>query len=115
MNLKVTLVTLVVGLLASVPAQAAFPGANGRLALTRCNTSCSNDADIWSVAPDGSAPLQLTSGTSYDEDSSYSADGARITFERCGPGDTTGCAISVMNADGSAVVPLTPGTKFDYY
>ena len=104
-----------IALIAAVPARAAFPGANGKIAFTRCNTSSCDDGDIWSTGAGGSGPLHLTSGTgSYDEEPSYSADGRRIAFEHCGPGFTVGCAIEVMNSDGTGLKKLTDGAHFDW-
>ena len=84
----------VVCLLLSAPvAQAAFPGANGKLVFER-------SGDVWTANPDGSEATQLTSGAATDTGPRWSPDGKKIAFLR----QTTGpfnLAIWVMNADGS--------------
>lgn len=78
---------------------AAFPGANGRIAFANGDAY---QTSIWSANPDGSAPTQLTNGTN-DNGPSYSADGNRIAFGR-------NEGIAVMNADGSGLAQLSTGT-----
>jgi len=75
--------------------EAAFPGANGRIAYSYGDAYT---RAIWAANPDGTAPTMLTSGAS-DETPAYSADGSRIAFERNG-------GIAVMNANGGAVTQL---------
>jgi Tol biopolymer transport system component len=53
---------------------------------------------IWSVAPDGSGLVQLTSGVGFDGFPAYSPDGAKIAYYH---GQSNDRAIFVMNADGS--------------
>ncbi len=61
------------------PAETAFPGTNGRIVYGVFNGT--NDDDIWSINPDGSDPLQLTSGDALDADSSASPSGMKIAFD----------------------------------
>jgi len=87
-----TAVAVVAGLLVTVvvsaaPAQAAFPGRNGRIAYEF-------GTNIWTVNPDGSGKKRLTvDGKNFRP--RWSADGRRIAFMR----DKN---IWVMNPDGSA-------------
>ncbi len=67
----------------------------------------SNDgtySNIWSVAPDGSRLIQLTSGSQNNRMPTWSPDGSKITFvsDRGGSND-----IWIMNADGSSQKRLT--------
>jgi Tol biopolymer transport system component len=60
---------------------------------------------IWSVAPDGSGVVQLTSGAGFDGFPAYSPEGTKIAYYH-GQGGGVGeraidLAIYVMNADGS--------------
>src|SRR5215204_208897 len=80
--------------------EAAFPGANGRIAYSYGDAYT---RAIWAANPDGTAPTMLTSGAS-DETPAYSADGSRIAFERNG-------GITVMNANGGAVTELASGSS----
>jgi len=78
-------------------AQAAFPGANGRIAFS---SDRSGTQDIWSINPDGSDPVQLTSDPGIETTPAWSPDGLRIAYSR-------DSEIWVMNADGSNKVRLT--------
>ncbi len=92
------------GLLAvsmSQPGDAAFPGANGRIAYSYGD---GYTGSIWSANADGGLPTKLTNG-SRDSGPSYSAGGDRIAFEREN-------GVAVMNADGSGLTELLPGSPF---
>ena len=78
-------------------AQAAFPGANGQIALTRGNGS---QFDIWAMQPDGSGATNLTNTATSNWYPAWSNDGGKIAY-------MTSFAIHVMNADGSGNQPLT--------
>jgi hypothetical protein len=85
--------------LAAEPAQATFPGSNGRIAFVRPDHG---GFDIFSADPDGSHLRQLT--TFAPKHSAYapswSADGNRIVFVRDGPHGRRQ-QIWVMDADGA--------------
>lgn len=90
------------GLLAvsmSQPGDAAFPGANGRIAYSYGD---GYTGSIWSANADGGSPSKLTNG-SGDRGPSYSANGSRIAFEREN-------GVAVMNADGSGLTQLLAGS-----
>jgi Tol biopolymer transport system component len=92
---------LIVGsALLAVPAQAANPGANGKIAVGRDDgTAFYLVGDIWTMNPDGSSQTALTSTTSADQDPAWSPDGTQIAF---GTYRETNCAcLYVMNADGT--------------
>ena len=87
------------------PADAAFPGQNGKIAFVGF---ADGDAEIYTINPDGTGLTQLTHNTVLDEVPSWSADGSEIVFTR-GP-DSDSRAVWKMNADGSgqAMVRDTP-------
>jgi Tol biopolymer transport system component len=108
-----------VALLAATPAQAAFPGANGKIAFSRwievCGPSCAR-SEIDTVNPDGTGVTAITSGTSIDVMPAWSPDGQRIAFTRTISSDIgtwTDLEIWVMNADGSGQVRLTNNAAAD--
>lgn len=78
------------------PAQAAFPGANGKIAFSSIRTG---NSDIYTINPDGSGLTQLTNDPAPEVDPAWSADGKRIAFSRRLPNATD--EINVMDADGS--------------
>jgi hypothetical protein len=91
-----TAVVVGVALLAAAPAQAAFPGANGKIAFYRY---AGDGTDIFSVNPDGTNEVALTNQSGYELDPEWSPDGQKIAFGYRG-------AIRTMNADGSGQVQL---------
>jgi TolB protein len=66
---------------------------------------------IWTMKADGTGAVQLTSGTTIDQEPSWSPTCDRITFMSKRDGNW---AIYVMNADGSNVKALTSGTFEDW-
>lgn len=90
------------------PAQAAFPGVNGKLVFhARGYTDETND-QISTTRLDGTGTKQLTdtSVRHYNVEPSYSADGRKIAWERTGD-------IWVMNANGTGKERLTSGPGYD--
>jgi hypothetical protein len=85
------------------PAEAAYPGQNGKLAFVR-------NGQIWTMNADGSneTPITTTGGLNP----AWSPDGTRIAFQsyRDGSGD-----IYTMNANGSGVARLTDSPYADEY
>jgi Tol biopolymer transport system component len=75
----------------------AFPGTNGRIVFV---TDRDQNAEIYSVNPDGSNPVNLTQTTGAESDPAYSPDGTKIAFTRAND-------IWVMNANGSGAAPIT--------
>jgi Tol biopolymer transport system component len=104
-------VTLVVSVTAlAVPAQAAFPGANGTIAFTRyLSVSGQTSSDIYTIEPDGTGQMRLTTDGS-SRDPAWSRDGRKIAFVR-GPAGAE--EIYVMNADGSEQTQLTTNSVYD--
>ena len=89
-------------------AQAAYPGANGKLAFVR-------DGHVWTMNPDGTGAAQLTTGAADASDPEWSPDGTRIAFVRGLPGQRR---LATMNADGTGEAPFPvfiPGENGDVY
>lgn len=85
--------------LSSRPAEAAFPGDNGRIAFY-------TGGDVWTMASNGSGATKLTTNINTEGDPAVSPDGSRVVYEFFG-------AIWVMNADGSGKEALTDGSETD--
>jgi WD40 repeat protein len=108
---------LVAGLsLGSAPAQATFPGENGRIACEGDRTPQPDPVprnfaptEIFTVNPDGSDERVLTRNLVTDGDPAFSPDGQKIAFNSTRDGDSE---IYSMNVDGTDVRRLTtsPGT-----
>lgn len=98
------------------PAQAAFPGENGKIAFT---SSRDGNYEIYAMNADGSEQTRLTDNAASDYAPDWSPDGEKIAFTsyRDGEVDEYGQAVSevyVMNADGSEQTRLTDNAADDY-
>jgi Tol biopolymer transport system component len=94
-----------VGVVASGPAVGdAWPGLNGRIAFK------SDPNNIWTIKPDGSGALQLTTGTMENEEPHWSADGSKIVFTRSGTDPNPNQDIWSMNPDGTNQLRLNTST-----
>lgn len=99
------------------PADAAFPGSNGRIAFSgNPNVLQQSNSSIYTVRPDGRGQMRLTgaSGAKSDESPSFSPNGRKIVFERYNLG--SGCSqIFAMDSDGTDQTNLTdtPGVDAD--
>jgi Tol biopolymer transport system component len=82
---------------------AAFPGANGRIAYASGDSYSYWSAAIWSVDADGGSPMMLASGAGVSAPS-YSPDGSRIAFDQ-------DRGVAVINAIGSGFVQLLTGSS----
>ncbi len=86
-------------LVAAQPAQAAFPGQNGKIAF---QSNRNGPVEIYTTTPGGTAErVTLSNGSS---DPAYSPDGSRVAFVGSG---ARGYDIFAMNADGSGRKQLT--------
>ena len=94
-------VALVALLAVAPPAQAAFPGQNGKIAFT---SDRDGDYEIYVMNPDGSGQTALTSNTIRDASPAWSPDGTKIAFIRAGR------ELWVMDADGQNPRVLLTGT-----
>jgi Tol biopolymer transport system component len=83
----------------AAPAQAAFPGANGKIAFAHC---ASGSCDIWTMNADGTNKVDITNTPTASEGSpAWSADGKQIVYVR-------DRGIWVMNADGTLQSQVVP-------
>lgn len=92
------------------PAEATFPGKNGKIAFVKDNYRQSTSG-IFTINPDGSAESRLRSGSSP----SWSADGHKVVFERFGGDDGDfDLDIYVTNAGGGGLRQVTSGSAYDH-
>jgi hypothetical protein len=99
----------IVFLLCAAPAEGAFPGRNGRIALQVDLPFTAGASEIFSVNPDASALSNLTNWPTNDWTPEWSADGTKIAFER---GNFE--SIYVMNADGTGQHSLTASSLANF-
>ncbi len=92
---------LVVSGLGAGPAQAAFPGENGRVVFT---AFAGDTQDIFTIAPNGFDLRNLTNHPNTDVDAAYSRDGSRIVFSSVRDGDAE---IYTVAVNGTGLTRLT--------
>ena len=89
---------------AGLPAAAVVLAENGRIAFA---SDRDGDFEIYSIEPDGTGLLQLTTNSVDDDDPSWSPDGTRIAFVRTGSCVTACKAIWVIDSDGTGQTAVT--------
>lgn len=102
-SLVLAVLTMSLGLAA--PAEAAFPGHDGKIIFVRGD-------HLYAMRADGSDVTQLTRGSSLDEEPAWSPDGRQIAFSR--QVKTGFLHIYVMKADGTSARPITAARTDDY-
>jgi Tol biopolymer transport system component len=105
--LRIAVFLIAFAVLGAPAAEAAFPGANGRIAF---NSNRDGDAEIYTMAPDTSDLRRLTAAPGEDFGPAWSADGSRIAFTSERDGNQE---IYVMDADGSNETRLTESPGAD--
>jgi Tol biopolymer transport system component len=85
----------------AIPAQAAFPGRNGKIVF---QTNRDGNAEIYTMTADGTNRVNLTRNPAEDVAPRWSPDGGRIVFASNRTGNFE---IYTMQADGSGVTRLT--------
>lgn len=107
------MVTAVGGL--AVPAQATFPGENGRIVFAgdevRTPEGCSyGHPDLYTMDPDGSNIRNLTNSETGETEPVWSPSGKQIAFSYYTVGsDEEGSEVHVMRGDGSGEKTLVTG------
>ncbi len=99
------LIVLAVGasaLFGAAPAQATFPGGNGRIVYVAAG-------DLVTINPDGTGQVPLTSTGDADHPV-WSPDGTRIAFDRTIGGNSD---VWVINDDGTGLTQLTNSSSSD--
>ncbi len=83
------------------PADASFPGQNGKIAFASDRVTTGNpegDYEIFTMDSDGTDVKQLTANTAIDLSPAWSADGKQIAFASDRDGNVE---VYTMNADGT--------------
>jgi Tol biopolymer transport system component len=95
-------VVVLMALVTSLGASAAFKGQNGRIAFTmRTETG---DFDVYTMQPDGTGVTQVTTDPGRDFNPRWSPDGNRVVFSSNRDGDFD---VWIVDADGSDPVQVT--------
>lgn len=97
--LALSLAAILLALVETKPAEAAFPGKNGKIAFYR-------DGDVWTMNHSGTGVARLTTDYNAEANPSVSPDGSRIAYEFLR-------GIWVMKVDGTAKRQLTDGATTD--
>src|SRR5215213_6380076 len=98
---------VVLGLIEAQPAEATFPGKNGKIAF---QSDAGGNYDIYTMNRNGEKIAKLTTNPADDEDPAFSPDGKRIAFTSDRDGDND---IYMMNVKGHKVVRLTTDPAVD--
>lgn len=107
-RLGMALTMITVALLAAAgPAQATFPGENGRIAY---ETDRDGNFEIYRVNNNGTGDTRLTTNTAADVSAAWSPDGQKIAFASNRDGNYE---IYVMDANGGNQVRLTNNAALD--
>jgi Tol biopolymer transport system component len=101
------LVAIVLACLLAAPAQAAYPGGNGKIAFM---SSRDGNDEIYVMNPDGSAQTRLTINLASDFAPAWSPDGQKIAFVSDRDGNDE---VYVMDALGLNQTRLTNNAAFD--
>ena len=92
---ETALATSLLVLAVTRPAEAAFPGANGRIVFSSLRDG---DREIFTMKPDGTGITQLTNDPAIDDDPAWSPNGRKIAFNSHRNSDWQ---LFVMNKDGT--------------
>src|SRR5215207_11733311 len=91
------------------PAEAAFPGANGKIVFAGrvMRTPYEGQDEIFKMNPDGSNATRLTHNTGHDYDPAWSSDGQKIAFTREEKSTGWYGEIYIMDPNGRHLTRLT--------
>jgi dipeptidyl aminopeptidase/acylaminoacyl peptidase len=106
-------ITLMIGAAAAKlhPAEAAFPGGNGRIAYLHAAFPEFWEPQLYVMEPDGTDKTRI-SNAGYHYDPAWSADGDKLTFAWA---DNSDSDIWVARADGTDRTQITSGTAYDFH
>jgi len=96
--------------LPAAPAEAAFPGDNGRIAFDRDSVDVDDDGDIYSIKPDGTGQAPIFAGPLDDDKPAYSPNGKKVAFSSDGNTATNpegDPEIYTINTDGTGLTNVT--------
>jgi Tol biopolymer transport system component len=104
-------VTLMIGAAAATlnPAEAAFPGGNGRIAYLHAAPPEFFEPQLYVMEPDGTGKTRISNG-GYHYDPAWSADGGKLAVAWA---DNSSSDIWVARADGTDRTQITTGTSYD--
>jgi len=103
----VGLLTLMMVAVEVRPAEAAFPGQNGKIAYTHWG---GYDYEIYTISASGGTPFNVTNNTTDDYTPSYSPDGTKIAYQAYDGHDDE---IYTINATGGTPFQVTNNTGLD--
>jgi TolB protein len=89
-----------VALATTEPAQAAFPGNNGRI-LFLSNRGGTTTDEIYTMSKSGARVVRLTNNNMHEYEPAWSPSGRKIAFSAADG------RIRTMNADGTGITPIT--------
>src|SRR6266540_2818609 len=97
-------------LVLAAPAQAAFPGTNGKIAF---QSDRAGGTELFTVKSDGTSPTQLTTVNKSNYDAAWYPDGTGLAFSSCCAPGTSALEIYALNANGSGATRVTDNTSRD--
>ena len=100
---------MAVMLVVSEPAEAAFPGQNGKIAFSSARDG--NNSELYSINSDGTALDLITNNAAMDLSPAWSPDGNKVAFDS--RRDENNGEIYTMNSNGTALDRLTNNTTGD--
>ncbi len=92
------------------PAEATFPGKNGKIAYSGFDAT-DKDYEIYTIGPGGGGKFKVTDNSMSDGEPFYSPNGKKIVYSGLDPKDRE---IYTINAGGGGRVQLTDNTTFEY-
>jgi Tol biopolymer transport system component len=104
LSVALALLVVLVSLIGPATSQAAFPGANGKIAFQSFRDG---NNEIYTMNADGSSQTRLTNNTASDTDPAWSPDGTKIAFATDRDRSNFTYEVYTMNADGSGQTRLT--------